>query len=170
MPPAKPLNLTALLASILLVAPFLRALWQTMQGADAAWLPANGDLLLFGAVIAAVLISDSLRHGRPTRAFLLAVAGCLAAIGVGSVVFAIGLQFDIRQAQALGGLTTSSPLLALAFLIQILSTQKESPPLEPGEIISTGTLTDAHPVAPGERWSTKLEGIPLPGMGLTLTA
>ena len=107
-------NWKALLASILLVAPFLRALWQTMQAADATWLPANGDLLLFGAVIAAVLISDSLRHGRPTRAFLLALAGCLAAIGVGSAVFAIGLQFDIRQAHMLGSLTTSSPLLALA--------------------------------------------------------
>ena len=108
------LNWKALLASILLVAPFLRALWQTIQAADATWLPANGDLLLFGAVIAAVLISDSLRHGRPTRAFLLALAGCLAAIGIGSAVFAVGLQFDIRQAQMLGSLTTSSPLLAFA--------------------------------------------------------
>jgi hypothetical protein len=107
-------NWKALLASILLVAPFLRALWQTMQAADATWLPANGDLVLFGAVIAAVLTSDSLRYGRPTRAFLIALAGCLAAIGVGSAVFAIGLQFDIRQAQALASLTTTSPLLALA--------------------------------------------------------
>jgi len=108
------LNWTALLASVLLVAPFLRALWQVLQGEDGTWLPANGDLLLFGAVIAAVLISDSLRHGRPTRAFLLALAGCLAAIGIGSAVFAVGLQFDIRQAQMLGSLTTSSPLLAFA--------------------------------------------------------
>ena len=103
-PPAhrnrQPPNWNALLASILLVAPFLRALWQAMQAADGTWLPANGDLLLFGAVIAAVLIGDSLRHGRPTRAFLLALAACLAAIGTGSAVFAIGLQFDARGRRA----------------------------------------------------------------------
>ena len=33
-----------------------------------------------------------------------------------------------------------------------------------GEIISTGTLTDAHPVAPGETWSTAFEGLPLNGL------
>lgn len=93
------LNVRALLASILLVAPFLRALRQAMQAADTTWLPANGDLLLSGAVIAAVLIGDSLRSGRPTRAFLLALAGCLAAIGLACAVFAISLQFDIRQAR-----------------------------------------------------------------------
>ena len=33
-----------------------------------------------------------------------------------------------------------------------------------GEIVSTGTLTDAHPVAPGETWSTAFDGLPLPGL------
>ena len=69
--------------------------------------------------------------------------------------------------QGLGSNVLDSPLLALAFLIQILSTQKESPPLEPGEIISTGTLTDAHPVAPGERWSTDFHGFAARGMEIT---
>jgi len=111
-PQPNTLNVTALLASILLVAPFLRALWQILQGADGAWLPANGDVLLFGAIIAAVLIGDSLRHGRPTRVFLLVLAASLAAIGLGSAVFAIGLQFDVRQARLLDSLTLSGPLLA----------------------------------------------------------
>lgn len=35
------------------------------------------------------------------------------------------------------------------------------------EIVSTGTLTDAHPVKAGERWSTVLEGLSLPGLSLT---
>lgn len=107
-------NWIALLASILLVAPFLRALWLAMQAADGTWLPANGDLLLSGAVIAAVLIGDSLRHGRPTRRFLLALAACLAAIGTGSAVFAIGVQFDVAEARELASLTVAGPLLALA--------------------------------------------------------
>jgi 2-keto-4-pentenoate hydratase len=66
--------------------------------------------------------------------------------------------------QGVGSNVLGSPLLALAFLIQILSVQKESPPLEAGEIVSTGTLTDAHPVAPGERWSTDFHGFAVRGM------
>jgi 2-oxo-3-hexenedioate decarboxylase len=46
----------------------------------------------------------------------------------------------------------------------VLRRQPEAPPLAPGELISTGTITDAHPVRPGETWSTRLEGLPLPGM------
>ena len=107
-------NWIALLASILLVAPFPRALWQAMQAADGTWLPANGDLLLFGAVIAAVLIGDSLHHGRPTRRFLLALAACLAAIGVCSAVFAVGLQLQVAPEHRLEDLTVAGPLIALA--------------------------------------------------------
>lgn len=66
--------------------------------------------------------------------------------------------------QGLGSNVLGSPLLALAFLVDILSKQTQSSPLEPGEIISTGTLTDAHPVAPGERWSTDFHGFAVRGM------
>jgi hypothetical protein len=107
-------NWKALLASILLVAPFLRALWQAMQASDGTWLTANGDVLLFGAIIAAVLIGDNLRFGRPARSFLLILAACLAAIGTASAVFAIGVQFDAAQARQLGSLTAAGPLLTLA--------------------------------------------------------
>jgi hypothetical protein len=107
-------NWTALLTAILLVAPFVRALWQVLRADDSAGLAANGDVLLFGAVIAAVLIGDSLHFGRPTRAFLLALAACLAAIGTASAVFAIGIQFDVAVARQLGSLTIAGPLLALA--------------------------------------------------------
>jgi 2-oxo-3-hexenedioate decarboxylase len=57
-----------------------------------------------------------------------------------------------------------SPLLSLAFLVEILAQQPESPPLAAGEIVSTGTLTDAHPVAPGERWRTDFHGFAVRGM------
>lgn len=100
--------------TILLVGPFVRALWQAMHADDAARLAADGDVPLFGAIVAAVLIGDSLRFGRPTRAFLLTLAACLAAVGTGSAVFAIGLQFDIEEARQLGSLTIAGPLLALA--------------------------------------------------------
>jgi 2-oxo-3-hexenedioate decarboxylase len=62
-----------------------------------------------------------------------------------------------------------SGLLAFAFLVEILSKQSESPPLQAGEIISTGTLTDAHPVAPGERWSTDFHGFAVRGLEIEFT-
>ena len=71
--------------------------------------------------------------------------------------------------QGIGSNVLGSPLLALAFLIEVLSVQKESPPLEAGEIISTGTLTDAHPVAPGERWSTDFHGFAVRGLEIDFT-
>ena len=68
--------------------------------------------------------------------------------------------------RGLGEIVLGSPLAALGHLVRLLSTQPEAPPLAAGEIISTGTLTDAHPLAPGEAWSTEIRGLPLPGMHL----
>lgn len=59
-----------------------------------------------------------------------------------------------------------SPLLALAHLVELLAKQPLSAPLAAGEIITTGTLTDAHPVAPGETWRTEIRGLPLHGLKL----
>ena len=72
---------------------------------------------------------------------------------------------DERKDQGIGSNVLGSPLLALAFLVEILSKQNQV--LEPGEIISTGTLTDAHPVAPGEVWRTDFHGFAVRGMEIT---
>ena len=57
-------------------------------------------------------------------------------------------------ANVLGG-----PLLSLAHLVELLRKQPAAPPLAAGEIITTGVLTDAHPVAPGETWRTEVTGM-----------
>lgn len=62
-----------------------------------------------------------------------------------------------------------NPLAALAHLIEVLASQPGAPPLAAGEIVSTGVLTDAHPVRPGETWSTSFVGLPLPGLTLEFT-
>ena len=69
-----------------------------------------------------------------------------------------------RVDEGVGANVLDSPLLALSFLIQLLAKQPDSPPLSAGEIISTGTLTDAHPVVAGETWRTAFSGIDLPGL------
>src|SRR3954469_17770264 len=82
------------------------------------------------------------------------------------------MEMILRKGEAIvdrgcGEIVLGSPLAALGHLVRLLSTQPEAPPLAAGEIISTGTLTDAHPVAPREAWSTEILGLPLSGMRLS---
>ncbi len=61
------------------------------------------------------------------------------------------------------------PLSALRFLIAEIGRFPINAPLGAGEIITTGTLTDAQPIRPGDTWSTELEGIPIKGIELRFT-
>jgi 2-oxo-3-hexenedioate decarboxylase len=74
------------------------------------------------------------------------------------------LKNQEKKDQGIGSNVLGSPLLALSFLMELLEKHPDAPPLEAGEIVSTGTLTDAHPVAPGERWSTDFHGFAVRGM------
>ena len=60
------------------------------------------------------------------------------------------------------------PLSALRWLVEDLARRPEAPPLAAGEVVTTGTLTGAHPVAPGEVWTTAVTGAPLLGLTLRL--
>jgi 2-oxo-3-hexenedioate decarboxylase len=53
------------------------------------------------------------------------------------------------------------PLSALRHLVGLLASDALNPPLAAGEIISTGTLTRAMPIAAGEVWSAAPTGIAL---------
>jgi 2-oxo-3-hexenedioate decarboxylase len=66
-----------------------------------------------------------------------------------------------------GANVLGSPLLALAHFVGVLARQPFAAELRPGEIITTGVLTDAHPVKAGETWTTSLHGLPLPGLTVT---
>jgi 2-oxo-3-hexenedioate decarboxylase len=66
--------------------------------------------------------------------------------------------------RGLGANVLGSPLAALGYLVELLARQPEAPPLAPGEIVTTGVITDAHPVSSGETWSTELAGLPLAGI------
>lgn len=68
-----------------------------------------------------------------------------------------------------GSNVLGNPALALQHLARVIANQPQSPPLTAGEIVTTGTLTDAHPVEPGTRWRADLTGLPLTGLSLELT-
>jgi 2-oxo-3-hexenedioate decarboxylase len=55
------------------------------------------------------------------------------------------------------------PLCALLHVVRLLAEQRTQPPLAAGEIVTTGTVTRAFPVKPGEAWSSRLREIALPG-------
>jgi 2-keto-4-pentenoate hydratase len=63
----------------------------------------------------------------------------------------------------------NSPLHALWHLHQMLHNQTRFAPLAAGEIITTGSWTDAPPVAPGQVWQTAYSGAALSGLTLSLT-
>jgi len=55
------------------------------------------------------------------------------------------------------------PLSALRHLVGLLARDPVNSPLAPGDIVTTGTLTRAFPISPGESWGTRLHGIELGG-------
>ena len=113
--------------------------------------------------------ADNALHGRlivGTPVEIHRISGLAGALPFLKVTLRKG---DETVDQGTGANVLDSPLLSLAFLIDILAQQKDAPPLAAGEIISTGTLTDAHPVAPGERWSTDLHGFAVRGMEIQFT-
>jgi 2-keto-4-pentenoate hydratase len=79
----------------------------------------------------------------------------------------VEVQLFRRQSlvdRGVGANVLGSPLAALAHLVAVLDKQPGTPALAAGEIVTTGVITDAHPVAPGEIWSTRIAGLPLPGL------
>jgi len=61
------------------------------------------------------------------------------------------------------------PLSALRHFVGVLAKDDVNPGLAAGEIVTTGTLTRAMPIKPGETWTTTVSGIPLGRIGVRFT-
>lgn len=72
-----------------------------------------------------------------------------------------GLSRSGHAQNVLGG-----PLKALRFLVGELARFPGCEPLRAGELVTTGTLTEAMPALAGEAWSTRLNGIRVDGLHL----
>jgi 2-oxo-3-hexenedioate decarboxylase len=64
-------------------------------------------------------------------------------------------------AEGSGRNSLRSPALCLAELAAAVSRQRDAEPLAAGELISSGTLTDAMPIAAGEVWRAEVDGLGL---------
>jgi 2-oxo-3-hexenedioate decarboxylase len=69
---------------------------------------------------------------------------------------------DQVQATGKGSDVLDSPLLAVAHLLEVA-------PIQSGEIVTTGTLTNAFPVEAGQTWSSTLDGLEVPGTTVTFS-
>ena len=62
------------------------------------------------------------------------------------------------------------PLHALRLWVDAMAAQPAPWPIAPGDIVSTGTITDAAPLRPGQRWQTQLSDPRFAGLTLRTTA
>ena len=73
-----------------------------------------------------------------------------------------GPAIEGHATDVLGG-----PLKALDFLVEEIARHSPEAVLEAGEVVTTGTLTDAQPLGPAEAWSAAFDGIPFEPLRLT---
>jgi 2-oxo-3-hexenedioate decarboxylase len=113
--------------------------------------------------IAAFALHGTLIVGPPVP--VTDVEDCAAKLRSFAIVLA---RNGVPQASGRGANVLDSPLLAFAYLGEVLAKQSRFPPVRAGEIVTTGTLTKPLPAAPGERWTTTLDGIDLTDLSITL--
>ena len=61
-----------------------------------------------------------------------------------------------------------SPALCLGELAAAIARQPGGEPLATGELVSSGTLTESQPIAPGEMWTRVVDGLDLPALTLRI--
>jgi len=83
--------------------------------------------------------------------------------------FEVQLQRDgaIIETGRASNVLQDGPLAALRHLAEVLAADQNSPPLTAGEVITTGTLTNAYPINAGEAWSTVITELPLTDIRLS---
>ena len=121
---------------------------------------------------AADTVADFALHGRlfvgprvPAARFdRQRVAAELAAI---RVVLACDGR-DVEEGVA--DIVLDGPLHALRLWVDAMAAQPQRWPIVAGDIVTTGTITDAAPLAPGQRWQTRVSDPRFAGMTLNTTA
>jgi 2-keto-4-pentenoate hydratase len=145
--PSSDMNEAALLACI----EWIALGYEVVQSIFPGWKFAAADTVAANGVHGALLVGA--RHAVAPRgaAWLRELAS-----------FTVELHCEGQPTQRGGGaLVLDSPIQALRHLAELTERDPHNPPPGAGEIISTGTLTPAMPIAAGQRWTTKAQGIPL---------
>ena len=85
-------------------------------------------------------------------------------------VFTLALSCDGQLIETGHGANVlGNPLQAIVHLMEVLANQSPCQPIQADELVTTGTVTSAYAVQPGQTWQTALNGIALPGLSVMLT-
>src|SRR5258707_2618852 len=108
---------------------------------------------LHGALVVGtpVTVTDTNR-----AALAAALPACAVTLSRGGTVIDRGVGANVLD----------SPALALVHLARVLADQPQAPTLAAGEIVTTGTITDAWPVAAEETWTSDYGALGLDGLTL----
>lgn len=120
--------------------------FEVVQSIYPGWRFETADTILAGGLHGGLLVGErffatpEVVRGLPSVTVALSRGGVLVEAGVG--------------ANALGG-----PIAALRHLNDLLADDPHNPPLAAGEVVTTGTLTDAAAIMGGEVWSARYQGV-----------
>ena len=115
-------------------------------------------------------IADFGLHGRLLVGPRVPV-GALA--DVSAELAAVNLELfcgESKTDEGAGRAVLDGPLNALRLWVDAMAAQTPQWPIEAGDVVTTGTLTDAWPMAAGQQWSTRLSDARLPGLRLRVEA
>jgi len=109
---------------------------------------------------AAQAVADAGLHGRllvgrriPVPAGTVTVDLVQALAGLKLRLYGDGLLKD----EGKGANVLDGPVQALLHFVRELRATPDAPALKAGDLVTTGTLTDAHPVQPGQTWRTDID-------------
>jgi 2-keto-4-pentenoate hydratase len=74
---------------------------------------------------------------------------------------------DVEEGRA--DIVLDGPLQAMRLWVDAMAAQAQRWPIVAGDIVSTGTITDAAPLHPRECWQTRLSDARFAGMTLRTT-
>ena len=130
--------------------------YEMVQSIYPDWTFTAPDTVIADAMHAALLIGSRYKTGKNAGEWLRMLTSFEIELFCGGKPMDGGHALNVLE----------GPLSTIRYLMDLLARDPDNPPLAAGEIVSTGTLTRALPVKPGETWMTKLKGIALEGVSL----
>ena len=154
-------------------------------GCDLAGLVASIDWMAHGFEIvhthfpgwkfsAAQAVADAGLHGLLLVGHRAKLSACTNPQALAAALASLRLKLYgnlVLKDQGVGANVLDGPLQALLHFVQALRSTPGAPALAAGDVITTGTVTDAHPVRSGDTWHSEISAddpLAAPLQGLTI--
>jgi len=133
--------------------------FEMVQSPYTDWKFQAADAIAVGSLHARLLV------GKPQTVDTLG-----ASLQEALVAFTLALSCDgqvIETGQ--GANVLGNPLHAVVHLMRVLADHEPHHQLQADELVTTGTVTSAYAVQPGQNWQTAIGGVALPGLSVMFT-